>query len=68
MVVLLEEVEVVCRCLQVSQSELLDACGRCPIRSLQDVARETGAGSGCMACHRQIRRLLAERQLPQAID
>jgi NAD(P)H-nitrite reductase large subunit len=60
MVVLLEQDTVVCRCLQVCESELLGALDRCPMRNLQDVARETGAGSGCMSCHRMIRRYLAQ--------
>jgi NAD(P)H-nitrite reductase large subunit len=59
MVVLLEQDTLVCRCLQVCESELLGALDRCSIRNLQDVARETGAGSGCMSCHRMIRRYLA---------
>ena len=32
---------------------------RCPMSNLQDVARETGAGSGCMSCHRMIRHYLS---------
>ena len=60
MVVLLEQDTLVCRCLQVCESELLGALDRCSMRNLQDVARETGAGSGCMSCHRMIRRYLAQ--------
>jgi bacterioferritin-associated ferredoxin len=62
MVVLLEQDTLVCRCLQVSESVLADAIERCPMANLQDVARETGAGSGCTACHRSIRRFLAHQR------
>lgn len=62
MVVLLEQDTIVCRCLQVCQSSLVDAVERCALANLQDVARETGAGSGCTACHRTIRRLLAQQR------
>ncbi|HEX3654252.1 MAG TPA: (2Fe-2S)-binding protein [Pirellulales bacterium] len=61
MVVLLEQDTIVCRCLQVSESSLADVVERCPFANLQDVARETGAGSGCTACHRMIRRYIAQR-------
>jgi bacterioferritin-associated ferredoxin len=50
---------LVCRCLQVTESDLLEALDRCPLQSLQDVAVETGAGSGCTACHRLLRKYLA---------
>src|SRR6185437_4089880 len=60
MVVLVEQDTIVCRCLQVCESDLLGALDRCQVRNLQDVARETGAGSGCMSCHRMIRRYLAQ--------
>lgn len=50
---------VVCRCLQVTESTILEAAHRCPFSSLAEIARETGAGTGCMACHRQLRRLVS---------
>ena len=62
MVVLLEQDTLLCRCLQVSESALADAIERCPLSNLQDVARETGAGSGCTACHRMLRRFLSQQQ------
>jgi bacterioferritin-associated ferredoxin len=30
-------------------------------RSLADLRRQTGAGDGCMACHRRLQRYLAQR-------
>jgi bacterioferritin-associated ferredoxin len=62
MVVIVEEDTILCRCLRISESSLADAVQRCPLANLQDVARETGAGSGCTACHRLIRRFLAEQR------
>lgn len=62
MVVILEHDTILCRCLQVSESSLADVVQRCPFANLQDVARETGAGSGCTACHRMIRRFLTQQR------
>jgi bacterioferritin-associated ferredoxin len=62
MVVLVEQDAVICQCLQVSESKLAEAGERCSLGSLQDVARETGAGSGCMSCHRVLRRWINQRR------
>ena len=50
---------VVCRCLQVTETELIDVLTTEEARDLKDIRRHTGAGSGCMACHRLIRTYLA---------
>ncbi|HEX4150572.1 MAG TPA: (2Fe-2S)-binding protein [Pirellulales bacterium] len=68
MVVLLEQDTLLCRCLQVSESALCNAIERCPMSNLQDVARETGAGSGCTACHRSIRRFLTQQRQSQQFE
>jgi len=49
---------IVCHCLQVAESTVLEAAERCPFRSLAEIGRETGAGTGCTACHRRLRRLV----------
>jgi bacterioferritin-associated ferredoxin len=38
----------------------MDALGTGGVRTLGDLKRETGAGDGCMACHRLLRRYLEE--------
>jgi nitrite reductase (NADH) large subunit len=53
--------QIVCRCLQVTESELVEAMSTEEVRDLRDVRRHTGAGSGCMACHRLIKRYLEWR-------
>jgi bacterioferritin-associated ferredoxin len=50
---------LICRCLQVSEDVLLAALHRFELRTVQEVREHTGAGDGCTACHRAIRRLLA---------
>jgi bacterioferritin-associated ferredoxin len=49
---------IVCHCLQVTESTVLEAAERCPFRTLAEISRETGAGTGCTACHRRLRRLV----------
>jgi bacterioferritin-associated ferredoxin len=51
--------QMVCHCLQVTESSLQEAMQRCPLESLRDIANETGAGTGCTACHRRLRRFLS---------
>jgi bacterioferritin-associated ferredoxin len=52
---------VICRCLRVTESELVEALSTEEIRDLKQVRRHTGAGSGCMACHRLIKTYLERR-------
>lgn len=49
---------IVCHCLGVSESTVADAVAICGLRTVKEVCRETGAGSGCTACHAQLRELL----------
>src|SRR5438552_2134910 len=51
---------MVCHCLQVTEATLVDALENQRIRTLRDVIVCTGAGDGCTACHRRIRRYLEE--------
>ena len=50
--------KVVCSCLRVTAAELTEAMDSCEIRTLKDIRRETGAGSGCMVCHRLLKKYL----------
>jgi bacterioferritin-associated ferredoxin len=43
---------LVCRCLRVTESSLVEALSNLGIKTLTDVRRHTGAGDGCTACHR----------------
>lgn len=52
---------VVCRCLGVTETMLRHAMSHCPLRTIRDVSRETGAGDGCTSCHTAIRQFLAKR-------
>jgi NAD(P)H-nitrite reductase large subunit len=50
--------KIVCGCLRVTAGTLMGALEAGSVRTLGDVKRETGAGDGCMVCHRVLRRYL----------
>jgi len=49
---------IVCRCLEVSENTVADAIAICGLTSVREICRETGAGSGCTACHARLKELL----------
>ncbi len=49
---------IVCHCLGISASTVADAVAVCGLATVKDVCRETGAGSGCTACHVRLRELV----------
>ncbi|MFG0335550.1 MAG: (2Fe-2S)-binding protein [Maioricimonas sp. JB049] len=52
------EDNILCRCLKVTESRVVEAIVRDSASSVRDVQRSCEAGGGCMACHRRIRALL----------
>jgi bacterioferritin-associated ferredoxin len=42
---------MVCRCLKVTEQQLVEALITLEIRSIRDLRDKTGAGDGCTACH-----------------
>lgn len=55
---------MVCHCLQVTEEMLLDALRTFELRSVKDIRCQTGAGDGCTACHRRLKRYLEEKAAP----
>lgn len=55
----------ICRCLNVMESDILEAISEHEPQTVQGVSQICGAGAGCMSCHRHIRRMLNERELCQ---
>lgn len=54
--------KVICHCLQVSEDTLLEALATFDLATVKDVRHHTGAGDGCTACHRTIRRYIEQHQ------
>jgi NAD(P)H-nitrite reductase large subunit len=49
---------MVCHCLQVTEEDLVTALTTRTIRTVKDIREHTGAGDGCTACHKLLRRYL----------
>ncbi|HEX3314556.1 MAG TPA: (2Fe-2S)-binding protein [Gemmataceae bacterium] len=49
---------IVCRCLQVSEETVLHAVENLGCRTLCDLRRTTGAGTGCNCCHQRLHQYL----------
>ena len=54
---------IVCRCLGITEAEIKTAADvSVETPTVRCIMQMTGAGSGCTACHRRIRQLLAEQR------
>jgi bacterioferritin-associated ferredoxin len=49
---------MVCHCLQVTEDQLVSALTTLELRTVREVRRLTGAGTGCNCCHTRIQLLL----------
>lgn len=49
---------IICHCLEISESTVADAVAICGLASVKEICRETGAGSGCTACHARLKEML----------
>lgn len=50
----------VCHCLRVEEHEIRDVIEDGELHTVRQVTASCGAGGGCTACHRHIKRFLAE--------
>ncbi len=46
--------KVVCHCLQVTETEIVQVITNLELRTVKEIRRHTGAGSGCMCCHARL--------------
>lgn len=49
---------VVCRCIKVTESRIIEVVTGLGLRTVREVRTVTGAGDGCTCCHKQIRVLI----------
>lgn len=59
LVMIAQSTQIVCHCLGIDRDSVEDAVDTIGCTSLKEVIRQTGAGSGCTACHCAIRDILA---------
>ena len=59
---------VVCRCLKVTETALVEALTTMDLKTLKEIRRRTGAGDGCNACHRVLKRYLEKHQRAYALE
>lgn len=52
--------KVVCRCLGVTDADIVTMIETLGLRTVKEVRAHTGAGDGCTCCHAEIRTLLEE--------
>jgi bacterioferritin-associated ferredoxin len=50
---------VVCRCLKVTEQEVISAIVTLGLRTVKEVRQATEAGDGCTCCHKEIAAYLA---------
>jgi NifU-like protein len=58
----------ICHCLGVSEAEIRQSISEGELESVRQVAHVCGAGGGCTACHRHIRRYLHEAAQRRAAE
>ena len=57
----------VCRCLRVTEDIIAAALATQDIRTLRDIRHHTGAGDGCMACHRRLKAYLDQNPVSDSL-
>jgi bacterioferritin-associated ferredoxin len=57
---------IVCHCLQVRESELIEVLAVREAGNLRDIRRAIGAGDGCTACHARLREYIRRYASPAA--
>jgi bacterioferritin-associated ferredoxin len=50
---------LVCRCLKITEQEVITAITTLGLRTLTEVRQVTEAGDGCTCCHRELHTYLA---------
>lgn len=54
---------VVCRCLNVTEDEIVSSITTHELRTIRELRRHTGAGDGCTCCHEALKEYLARYSL-----
>jgi len=50
--------KIICRCLQVSEADVIHVITRLELRTVKEIRSEIGAGDGCTCCHQHLKAYL----------
>jgi bacterioferritin-associated ferredoxin len=50
--------KIICRCLQVTEEQVVRMIERLELRTIRDLKQYTGAGDGCTSCHAKLQEFL----------
>ena len=56
--------KIICRCLQVTEAQVVRMIERLELRTVRDLRKYTGAGDGCTCCHAQLEGILERHGCP----
>ena len=59
--------KVVCRCLNVTEEQVVNLITGCGVRSIRELRQYTNAGDGCTCCHTELAQYL-ERYALAVVD
>jgi bacterioferritin-associated ferredoxin len=56
--------KIICRCLQVTETQVIRMIERLELRTVRDLRKYTGAGDGCTCCHAKLVEYLEKHAAP----
>lgn len=59
--------KIVCRCLNVTEEQVINLISGRGLRSIREIRQHTGAGEGCTCCHAELSHYL-ERYALAVVD
>ncbi len=59
--------KVVCRCLNVTETAVVEAITTNDLQTIKQLRAHTGAGDGCTCCHARLKFYLAKYQCAEAV-
>lgn len=57
---------IVCKCLQITEEQLVDVLTSRPVAHVKELRQLTGAGDGCTCCHETLKEYLHRYSLAMA--
>ena len=60
--------KIICRCLQVTEAQVIRMIERLELRTVRDLRKYTGAGDGCTCCHAKLEEYLEKHGSPVEVS